>query len=332
MNKTPVSQPSASQPSPLSFFQLTPDQVLDAIESTGLLPQAALLALNSYENRVYQFRDDDENKFVVKFYRPQRWTDEQILEEHEFSLQLADNEIPVIPPLKFDDQTLMKFNGFRFSIFECKGGRTPELEDKKTLQWIGRFIGRIHAIGESKAFTHRPELTIHSFAERSVEFLLAADFIPSHILPAYKAITEQLIEISQQKFTELGHFDLIRLHGDCHPSNVLWTDDGPHFVDFDDARMGPAVQDLWMLINDASDRELWNNLLEGYEDFMAFDDRQFKIVEPLRTIRMIHYSAWLAKRWDDPSFKHNFPWFNTSRYWEEHILSLKEQFSVIQHH
>lgn len=315
----------------LSFFQLTPDQVLDSIESVGILPQAALLALNSYENRVYQFRDDNEKKFVVKFYRPQRWSDQQILEEHEFSLQLSDSEIPVIPPLKFNNQTLFKFSGFRFSIFECRGGRAPELEDKKVLEWIGRFIGRIHAIGESQPFEHRPELTIHSFAESSVDFLLEENFIPSHILPAYKAITEQLIEISQQRFSDLGNYSRIRLHGDCHPSNVLWTDDGPHFVDFDDARMGPAVQDLWMLMNDASDRELWNKLLQGYEDFMEFDDRQFKIVEPLRTIRMIHYSAWLARRWEDPSFKHNFPWFNTARYWEEHILSLKEQLSVTLH-
>ncbi len=313
-----------------SFFQLTPDQVLNAIESVGIQPEAALLALNSYENRVYQFRDYDEKKFVVKFYRPQRWTDEQILEEHDFSLQLADGEIPVIPPINFSGHSLLKFNGFRFSIFECRGGRAPELDDKKVLTWIGRFIGRIHAIGESQTFERRPELTINAFAEQSVDFLLANHFIPPHILPAYQAITEQLIEISQQKFIALGSYDRIRLHGDCHPSNLLWTDDGPHFVDFDDARMGPAVQDLWMLINDADNRELWNKLLQGYEDFMEFDDRQFRIVEPLRTIRMIHYSAWLARRWDDPSFKHNFPWFNTSRYWEEHILSLKEQLAVIQ--
>jgi Ser/Thr protein kinase RdoA (MazF antagonist) len=314
-----------------SFFRLTPDQVLDAIESTGIAPQAALLALNSYENRVYQFRDYDENKFVVKFYRPDRWSDEQILEEHSFSLDLADSEIPVIPPMLFGGKSLLDFNGFRFSIFECKGGRTPELEDKKTLQWIGRFIGRIHAIGESKKFAHRPELTIDSFAQQSTRFLLEHDFIPSHILPAYQAITTQLIDISQQRFEQLGNYQRIRLHGDCHPSNILWTDDGPHFVDFDDARSGPAIQDLWMLINDATDTALWNKLLEGYEDFMEFDDRQFKILEPLRTIRMIHYSGWLAKRWQDPSFKHNFPWFNTSRYWEEHILSLKEQLGVIQH-
>ncbi len=319
-----------SENSSQSFFQLTPDQVLDAIESIGLQPEAALLALNSYENRVYQFRDYDDNKFVVKFYRPQRWSDEQILEEHDFSLQLADSEIPVIPPLKFGGQSLFKFNGFRFSLFDCRGGRAPELEDPKVLTWIGRFIGRIHAIGESQPFKHRPQISINAFAEQSVKFLLEEEFIPSHILPAYRAITEQLIDISQQRFATLGQYDRIRLHGDCHPSNVLWTDDGPHFVDFDDARMGPAIQDLWMLINDASNREMWNKLLQGYEDFMEFDDRQFKIVEPLRTIRMIHYSAWLARRWQDPSFKHNFPWFNTDRYWEEHILSLKEQLAVIQ--
>lgn len=313
-----------------SFFQLTPDGVLDAIESVGLEPQAALLALNSYENRVYQFRDYEENKYVVKFYRPNRWSDEQILEEHQFCLQLVENEIPVIPPLSYNGNTLLKFNGFRFALFECKGGRTPELDDPKTLEWIGRFIGRIHLLGESKNYQHRPSVTVQSYAEQGSQFLLKNDFIPKHILPAYQAITSQLIDICHQRFDQLGPYQAIRLHGDCHPSNVLWTPDGPHFVDFDDSRMGPAIQDLWMLINDASDRNLWNKLLQGYEDFFEFDDRQFKIVEPLRTIRMIHYSAWLAQRWEDPSFKHNFPWFDTVRYWEENLLSLKEQLSAIQ--
>ncbi|MBV1908302.1 MAG: serine/threonine protein kinase [Kangiellaceae bacterium] len=313
-----------------SFFELTPDGVLDAIESVGLEPQAALLALNSYENRVYQFRDYDEQKFVVKFYRPNRWSDKQILEEHRFSLQLAESEIPVIPPLVFNGETLLTYKGFRFSLFNCKGGRTPELEDPKALEWIGRFIGRIHLIGESENFTTRPSVTVESYAEFGSRFLLENNFIPSHIIPAYQAISEQLIEICHERFEQLGPYPVIRLHGDCHPSNILWTDDGPHFVDFDDARMGPAIQDLWMLINDADDKSLWNHLLAGYEDFAEFDDRQFKIVEPLRTIRMIHYSAWLAQRWEDPSFKHNFPWFNTVRYWEENLLSLKEQLSAIQ--
>ena len=313
-----------------SFYQLTPDQILDAIESTSIEPQVSLLALNSYENRVYQFRDYDEKKYVTKFYRPDRWTDEQIFEEHQFSIELAQNEIPVVPPLLFNNESLLKINGFRFSIFECKGGRTPELEDKKTLEWIGRFIGRIHAIGEIAPFTQRPELTIESYAVKGSNYLLENEFIPNHILPAYQAITSQLIELCLKIFDNFGNYPLLRLHGDCHPSNILWTDDGPHFVDFDDARNGPAVQDLWMLVSDVENKELWNSLLIGYEDFMEFDDRQLKLVEPLRTIRMIRYSAWLARRWEDPSFKHNFPWFNTTRYWEEHILSLKEQLAVMQ--
>jgi len=317
--------------SSLSFYQLLPDQVLDAIESVGIEPQAALLGLNSYENRVYQFRDWDEKRWVVKFYRPQRWSDQQILEEHQFSIELAEAEIPVVAPLCFSGNTLLEHNGFRFAIFESQGGRTPDLENGDYLAWIGRFIGRIHAIGQTRSFQHRPTLSLQSFAVESAEYLLQHEFIPNHILPAYQAISQQLIEISATQFERLGDYSSIRLHGDCHPSNLLWTDKGPHFVDFDDARMGPAVQDLWMLIDNFEDKRLWNKLLEGYEDFMDFDDRQVKIVEPLRAMRMIHYSAWLARRWQDPAFPRNFPWFNTTRYWEEHILSLKEQLSAIQH-
>lgn len=312
------------------FYGLTPDHVLDAIESTGLLPQAALLALNSYENRVYQFRDDDNRKYVAKFYRPNRWSDSQILEEHEFSIELAKDEIPVIAPLEFDGQTLLKSKGFRFALFDCHGGRTPELEDKKVLEWIGRFIGRIHARGSMQPFHCRPSISIETYAIESVNFLQGEQFLPSHIAVAYDTLANQLIDICENRFEQLGNYQSLRLHGDCHPSNLLWTDDGPHFVDFDDARQGPAVQDLWMLLSDSGDRELWNALLCGYEDFMDFDDRQLTIVEPLRTIRMIHYSAWLARRWEDPSFKHNFPWFNTNRYWEEHLLSLKEQLALMQ--
>ncbi len=314
-----------------SFYQLLPDQVLDAIESVGLEPQAALLALNSYENRVYQFRDWNEKRWVVKFYRPQRWTDDQILEEHEFSLALADAEIPVVAPEVFDQQSLLYHQGFRFAIFESRGVRSPDLENADNIEWIGRFIGRIHAMGQAKDFKLRPTLSLESFAVESVKYLISNAFIPEHILPAYKAITQQLIELSAERFEQLGAFHAIRLHGDCHPSNILWTDTGPHFVDFDDARMGPAVQDLWMLIDDLSDKHLWNRLLAGYEDFMEFDDRQIAIIEPLRSMRMIHYAAWLARRWQDPAFPRNFPWFNTTRYWEEHILSLKEQLSAIQH-
>lgn len=312
------------------FYQLTPDQILDALESVGFEPQAALLGLNSYENRVYQFRDYEENRFVVKFYRPNRWSDEQILEEHCFCKELVDNEIPVVAPINIAGKTLFQHNQFRFSMFESRGGRNPNLDDKDTLTWLGRFIGRIHLLGESANYQHRPYLTLEDFGYSSVNYLLENNFIPSHIQTAYQAISKHLLTHCQQIFDQFGQLNNIRLHGDCHPSNVMWTGSGPHFVDFDDSRMGPAIQDLWMLVMDNTDKTQWNYLLEGYEDFREFDDREFVLVEPLRAMRMLHYSAWLARRWNDPSFKHNFPWFDTTRYWEDQVLSLKEQLADLQ--
>ncbi|WP_196140275.1 serine/threonine protein kinase [Aliikangiella sp. G2MR2-5] len=313
------------------FYRLTPDQVLDAIESMGLEPEAALLPLNSYENRVYQFKDYNQKRFVVKFYRPNRWSDEQIKEEHEFSKQLADNEVPVVAPLEYQGQSLFKHSGFRFAVFESKGGRNPNMDDKDTLTWIGRFLGRIHLLGEAQSFNHRPLLTLQDFGFESVEYLQTHDFVPTHIKEAYQSVVSHILEKCDQVFSCYGQLETIRLHGDCHPSNIMWTDDGPHFVDFDDCRSGPSIQDFWMLVNDNSSRGQWDALIEGYEDFREFDDRQFKIVEPLRAMRMLHYSAWLARRWQDPSFQHNFPWFNTNRYWEEQVLSLKEQLAVLLH-
>jgi len=312
------------------FYQLTPDEVLNALESVGFEPQAALLALNSYENRVYQFRDYDNNKFVVKFYRPQRWSDEQILEEHLFTQQLSKAEIPVVAPIEIDGQTLFKFDNFRFAVFENKGGRSPNLDDKDTLIWLGRFIGRIHLLGESQNFEHRPTLSWQNFAKDSMQYLLHNDFLPSHIYEAYRTTSELIVNYCQSTFDDFGPINAIRLHGDCHPSNVMWTESGPHFVDFDDSRMGPAIQDLWMLVTDNENRYQWNLLIEGYEDFHEFDDRELMLVEPLRAMRMLHYSAWLARRWSDPSFKHNFPWFNSTRYWEDQVLSLKEQLAMLQ--
>lgn len=309
------------------FYLLTPDQVLDALESTGLEPEAALLPLNSYENRVYQFRDYDQIKYVAKFYRPHRWSDQQILEEHKFTLELADQEIPVVAPLAFNGKTLFQHGGFRFAVYPCRGGRTPDLDNKDTLLWLGRFMGRIHLLGEAKLFENRPTIKLEDFGHRSVNFLLESDFIPTHIFEAYKTITSQILEKCESIFSSYGEIESIRLHGDCHPSNVMWTDDGPHFVDFDDSRNGPSIQDLWMLVTDNSSRFQWDTLIEGYEDFREFDDRQLKLVEPLRAMRMLHYSAWLAQRWQDPSFQFNFPWFNSNRYWEEQVLALKEQFA-----
>ncbi len=313
-----------------NFYQLTPDTVLDALEFAGFEPQAALLALNSYENRVYQFRDYAEKRYVVKFYRPNRWSDEQIIEEHLFTLQLAEQEIPVIPPIKVNQQTLLNFKGFRFAVYMCKGGRSPNLDDKNTLQWLGRFIGRIHLLGEAEAYAARPQLTLQDFGFDSLTFLLEGNFIPSYILEAFKSTSEEILTLCLQRFDETGKIQQLRLHGDCHPSNVLWTDNGPHFVDFDDSRTGPAVQDLWMLLTN-NDNSQWNELLTGYEDFREFDDREMALVEPLRAMRMLHYSRWLASRWQDPSFQHNFPWFNSNRYWEDQVLSLKEQLALLQH-
>ncbi len=268
----------------------------------------------------------------MKFYRPSRWTDEQILEEHVFTRELADREIPVVAPLALKgNSTLAEFNGYRFAVYPRRGGRAPELEDSKTLEWMGRFIGRIHAVGAIEPYRVRPKLDIQSFAEEPRDWLLANKFIPADILDAWKSIVALAIDGVRRAFEKGGAITRIRLHGDCHAGNVLWTDDGPHFVDFDDSRMGPAIQDFWMLIS--GDRAAMTNqmvdLLAGYEDFHEFDAREARLIEPLRTLRLIHYSAWLARRWTDPAFPAAFPWFNSQRYWQDRVLELREQVAAM---
>lgn len=311
------------------FYQLTPDIVLDALESVGLQPQAALLALNSYENRVYQFKDHQNKKFVVKFYRPERWTDEQILEEHAFSQMILEHEINAVTPIEINAQTLFKFHTYRFAVFPSIGGRTPDLDDEKILLWLGRTLGRIHALAEVSSYQFRPQLTLDEFALGSIEFLLNNNFIPAHIEQAYKAVSQQIYHQCQQVFSRVTSINTIRLHGDCHRGNLIFCDQQIYLLDFDDSRMGPAVQDLWMLITDTTNNHQLNKILQGYEEFCEFDDRELVLIEPLRAMRMLHYSAWLARRWQDPSFQHNFPWFNENRYWEEQVLSLKEQLAEI---
>ncbi|HSN19735.1 MAG TPA: serine/threonine protein kinase [Usitatibacter sp.] len=328
------------------YARLTPDVVLNALESLGLACDGRLLALNSYENRVYQVGIEEPlpgsppsamTMVVAKFYRPARWTDAQILEEHAFALELVEAEIPVVAPLAFEGRTLHEREGFRFAVFPRRGGRAPDLEDEKTLVWLGRFIGRIHAIGGVHPFEHRPRLDIASFGEEPRDFLLASGFIPPDLLGAWKQAAELALEGVRHAYARAGDVAYIRVHGDCHPSNVLWTPDtgnapgGPHFVDLDDSRMAPAVQDLWMLVSGdrhAMGRQL-RRILEGYEDFREFDDRELHLVEALRTLRLIHYSAWLARRWDDPAFPITFPWFNTPRYWQDRILELREQVAAL---
>ncbi|VVC82970.1 serine/threonine protein kinase [Sideroxydans sp. CL21] len=314
-----------------SFSSLTPDCVLNALESVGLRCDGRLLALNSYENRVYQVGIEDSAPLVAKFYRPARWTDAAILEEHAFVQELAEREIPVVPALVIDGKTLLPFGGFRFSIFPKHGGRAPELEDRDTLEWLGRFLGRIHAVGAISNYRHRPELNIETFGTEPRDFLLTNGFIPADIDAAYRSVSQQALDGVRQCFDRAGELKSLRLHGDCHAGNVLWTDDGPHFVDFDDSRMGPAVQDLWMLLSgEREDRvRQMGDVLAGYEDFYEFDARELHLIEALRTLRLIHYSAWLARRWDDAAFKQAFPWFNTQIYWQNRILELREQISLM---
>ncbi len=316
----------------LAFSLLTPDCVMNALDSLGCHSDGRLLALNSYENRVYQIGMEEGLPLVAKFYRPGRWTNEAILEEHAFVQELAEHEIPVVPALVLDGKTLHTFEKFRFAVFPKHGGRAPEFEDRNTLEWMGRFLGRIHAIGALKPFQHRPTLDIASFGVEPLDFLMTNNFIPADLETAYHSVAEQALTGIRLCFERAGnHMKALRLHGDCHAGNVLWTDSGPHFVDFDDSRMGPAVQDLWMLLSgERTDmvRQL-NDVLAGYEDFCDFDSNEVHLIEALRTLRLIHYSAWLAQRWDDPAFKQAFPWFNTQRYWQERILELREQIALM---
>ena len=313
------------------YAGLTPETVLDAIDSLGLHSDGRLLALNSFENRVYQVGLEESRPVVAKFYRPERWADAAILEEHHFTLELAAREIPVVPPEVLAGHSLHAHAGYRFAVYPRQGGRVPELSDPSTLEWMGRFLGRIHAVGALSAYAHRPALDIASFGIDSRDYLLGHDWLPGDLRDVWRGVAEQALEGVQRCFERAGPYAPIRLHGDCHMGNVLWTDDGPHFVDFDDSRMGPAVQDLWMLLSgDRSEqtRQL-SDVLAGYEDFMDFEPRQLHLVEGLRTLRLLHYSAWLARRWDDPAFPAAFPWFNTQRYWEERILELREQIALM---
>lgn len=314
------------------YSGLTPDRVLDALAAVGFRPDGRLLSLASYENRVYQAWMEEGPPRVAKFYRPARWSDAQILEEHAFTQELAEREIPVVAPLAIEGGTLHAFEGFRFAVFPRRGGRAPELEDPKTLEWIGRFVGRIHAVGATRAFRERPALDVGSHGAEPRGWLLASGFIPADLLEAWKSVTALALDGVRRCYERAGDVKLIRLHGDCHAGNVLWTDEGPHFVDFDDCRTGPAVQDLWMLISGdrtSMTRQLMD-VLAGYEDFREFDPRELALVEALRTLRLIHYSAWLARRWDDPAFPAAFPWFGTQRYWQDRILELREQIAAME--
>lgn len=322
---------------PHPYARLTPDTVLDALDAVGLRGDGRLLQLNSYENRVFQVWLDDGRVVVAKFYRPARWSEAQILEEHQFARELQEAEIPVVAPLALpapqgEPQTLALHADFRFAVYPRQGGRAPELDAPLTLEWLGRFLGRLHAVGARRPFVHRPALTPQTLGEAARDWLLAHDAVAPEAAPAWRAVSEQALAAVRAAFAAAGTLRMLRLHGDCHPGNVLWTEAGPHFVDLDDARNGPAVQDLWMLLSgERRERQAQlAELLAGYEDFAGFDRRELALIEPLRTLRQLHHSAWLAQRWDDPAFPVAFPFFGTAAYWNEQVTLLKEQIEAMQ--
>ncbi|MEZ5738667.1 MAG: serine/threonine protein kinase [Burkholderiaceae bacterium] len=313
------------------FADLTPDAILDGLDALGVRGDGRLLALNSYENRVYLVYGEDGPDRVVKFYRRGRWRDEQIAEEHTFVAELAAAELPVVAPLSLHGRTLHDVAGCRLAVYPRAGGRAPDLDQPDVLEWLGRFMGRIHAIGAVRPFATRPRLDVDTYAVEPRQFLLEHDVIPNELRAAWVAVVDQCIDGIRASFDRAGDVRWLRVHGDCHMGNVLWTDDGPHFVDFDDARMAPAVQDLWMLLSGsrADMTGQMSDVLEGYEMFAEFDRRELHLVEAMRTLRLIHYSAWIARRWHDPAFPAAFPWFASSRYWEERILELREQLGAM---
>ncbi len=322
---------------PAPFANLSPDLIADAVDAAGFPGDGRLLALGSYENRVFQVGVEDADPVVVKFYRPGRWTDAAIAEEHAFARELAAAEIPVIAPFELPaggelgEGPVATFGGYRFAVYPRRGGQWPELGTEDDRQWIGRFLGRIHALGAARRFEHRPRLSVQSMGPDAAEFLLEGDFVPDYIGHRYEQVTAELLELVEARFAQVGDVRYLRIHGDCHRNNVLWTAAGPHFVDLDDCMTGPAIQDLWMLLagTAAEMRRQLEDILEGYSQFAELDRVEIALIEPLRALRMVHYAAWLARRWHDPAFPRAFPWFGEARYFERHVAELEEQLGTL---
>ena len=305
--------------------------MLAAVDAQGYVTDGRLLALNSYENRVYQVGVEDGEPLIAKFYRPLRWSDAQIREEHELCFELVRQGLPVVAPLGKDAKSSLHHIGdFPVALYPRRGGRAPELDDFDALRTLGRMLARMHTVGGGRRFKQRPAIDVQSFGIDSVEYV-KANCIPADLMPAYSSLSADLLRLCQERFAQCAGVRWLRVHGDCHAGNILWRDDAPHFVDFDDARMAPAVQDLWMLLSGYPEeqRSQLAAILEGYHEFADFDLRELSLVEPLRTLRMLHYAAWLARRWDDPAFPQAFPWFNSQSYWERHVLELREQFAAM---
>jgi Ser/Thr protein kinase RdoA (MazF antagonist) len=313
------------------FDALSPDLLIDAVESQGFVSDGRFLALNSYENRVYQIGIEEQTPMIAKFYRPERWTDDQIREEHEYCFQLKEQELPVVCPwLNAQGESLSTYAGFRFALYERRGGHAPELDNLDNLLILGRLLGRFHGIGAMQPFAHRPTLSAENFGWESYR-LISEKFMPSELSPAYDSLALDVLKKVDEILADYGPITNIRVHGDCHSGNILWRDDNPHFVDFDDARMAPAIQDLWMLLSGDRQEQTAQmaELIEGYNEFYDFDYRELRLIEVFRTLRIMHHSAWIARRWTDPAFPRAFTWFNSPRYWSDHILMLREQLAAL---
>jgi Ser/Thr protein kinase RdoA (MazF antagonist) len=315
----------------LAYQELQPDDILDALESVGLRGDGRLLALNSYENRVYQMGLDQGAPVVLKFYRPRRWSDAAILEEHGFAFELAERDVPVVPPLRFAGRSLHRHREFRFAVYPRVSGRAPELDDLELLRQIGRLVARLHLCGQAGRFAHRTRISPAQLGQASFHFLSTQGFIPEHLDAAYRTTCRDLLAAVDRAWAQAGAREL-RIHGDFHPGNLLVRDGQVHIVDLDDTATGPAVQDLWMFLS--GDRREQTpqlaELLAGYQEFRDFDAGELALIEALRALRIMHYAAWIARRWRDPAFRIAFPWFNTARYWEEHVLGLREQLALLQ--
>jgi len=314
------------------YDALTPDRVIDTVEAAGYHCDCRLLALNSYENRVYQVGIENAAPLIAKFYRPGRWSAEQIREEHRFALELAEAEIPVVAPLaNAEGETLHEHGGFLFALFPRRGGHPPELDNLDNLLVLGRTLGRMHRVGAAAAFTQRPPLHPQSMLVDNCHYL-AEHWIPRELRPAFDSLAQHLAERILPLWSEVDASELIRVHGDCHAGNILWRDDCAHFVDLDDCCSAPAIQDLWMFLSGERPRreQQLGELLEGYNEFHEFAPRQLRWLEALRTLRIVRHAAWLGRRWEDPAFPRSFPWFGSERFWANHILELREQLAALE--
>ena len=314
------------------FARLSPDEVLAAAERLGIECDGRLFALNSYENRVYQIGSASHGTLVLKFYRPGRWSDAQILEEHAFTEELAAADLPVAAPQRFGDATLHRHEGLRYAVFPRLAARAVEIDAQDSLQLIGRTLGRMHAIGAKAPFRHRVTLSSERLGWQARDALLSSPLLEQTMADKYAEASAALLEAVDEAIERIGPVGRIRLHGDCHLGNILWREQGPVFVDLDDCMMGPRIQDLWMFLSGTPDERegQWNELASGYRQFHAIDEWERDLVEPLRALRMVHHAAWIAARWEDPAFPRAFPWFTSPRFWQEHLSDLWQQLAELR--